>query len=70
MSDFSFSRRRDGTYRLDAYEGSENTVVIPSSYDGRPVTSIADNAFSFTVGLEDELFWLLSENTFWRVQVC
>mgnify|MGYP007013921376 FL=1 len=46
MSDFSFSRRRDGSYRLDAYEGSDNSVIIPSSFEGHPVTSISDNAFS------------------------
>ena len=48
MSDFLFSRRRDGTYRLDTYEGAESTVVIPSSFEGKPVTSIADNAFSWS----------------------
>ena len=45
MSDFTFSRRRDGSYRVESYEGSENMVVIPSAYEGQPVTSIADNAF-------------------------
>jgi hypothetical protein len=48
MSDFTFSRRRDGSYRVESYEGSENMVVIPSAYEGQPVTSIADNAFSWS----------------------
>ncbi len=47
MSDFSFSRRRDGNYQVDSYEGASPVVHIPSEYEGKPVTAIADNAFSW-----------------------
>ena len=48
MSDFAFTKKRDGSYRLDGYEGASAIISIPSEYEGRPVTSIADNAFSWS----------------------
>ena len=48
MSDFSFSRKRDGSYQLDKYDGASAVLSIPSEYEGHPVTSIADNAFSWS----------------------
>ena len=42
MSDFLFSVRRDGSAQLDGYEGNETAVVIPSEYEGHPVTIIAE----------------------------
>ena len=48
MSDYSFTRKRDGTYQLDGYSGSSSVLALPSEYEGRPVTSIADNAFSWS----------------------
>ena len=47
MTDFLFSMRRDGNVQLDSYEGKDLHIVIPDHYDGKPVTSIADNAFSW-----------------------
>ena len=48
MSEFTFTRKRDGSYQIDSYEGSSSVLVIPSEYEGHPVTSIADNAFSWS----------------------
>ena len=48
MQDFIFSIvRRDGSFQLDSYEGSSRRVVIPSEHEGRKVTAIGDNAFSW-----------------------
>ena len=47
-SEFSFSRRRDGSYRVDSYDGPSFSISIPSEYEGHPVTAIADNAFSWS----------------------
>ena len=47
MSDFVFSMKRDGTAVLEGYEGNADRLDIPRTYDGHPVTSIADNAFSW-----------------------
>ena len=44
MSDFSFSRKRDGSYQLDKYDGASAVLSIPSEYEGHPVTSIADRS--------------------------
>ena len=48
MSDYTFTKKRDGTYQLDSYGGSSSVLDIPSAYSGQPVTSIADNAFSWS----------------------
>ena len=48
MSEFTFSKKRDGSYQLDGYEGASSVLSIPSEHEGRPVTSIADNAFSWS----------------------
>ena len=47
MSDFIFSRKRDGSLQVEGYEGSSAVLSIPREEDGRQVTSIADNAFSW-----------------------
>ncbi len=36
---------QDNTYSVTGYSGVEAEVYIPSSYNGRPVISISDNAF-------------------------
>ena len=48
MSEFTFTRKRDGTYQIDSYEGTSAVLAIPSEHEGKPVTSIADNAFSWS----------------------
>ena len=48
MSDFTFSRRRDGSFQVDGYHGDSPAIAIPSEYEGKPVTAIADNAFSWS----------------------
>ena len=52
MSDYLFSIRRDGNAQLDSYEGNETHIVIPAQYEGRPVTVIADNAFSWLTSIQ------------------
>ena len=52
MADYLFSVRRDGTAQLDSYEGKEVHIVIPDQYEGKPVTAIADNAFSWLSGIQ------------------
>ena len=47
MAEYLFSIRRDGNAQLDSYEGKDTHVVIPDHFDGKPVTTIADNAFSW-----------------------
>ena len=47
MAEYLFSIRRDGNVQLDSYEGKDAHVVIPDHYEGKPVTTIADNAFSW-----------------------
>ena len=44
-SDFVFESYGAG-YAVAGYNGSATQVVIPSAYDGRPVTAISDDAFS------------------------
>ena len=38
-------RLNGSSYEVVGYKGSGNTVVIPSTYDGKPVTSVASEAF-------------------------
>ena len=45
ITDFSFSELEDGTYEVTGYDGTENTVSIPYSYNGKAVTSIGIAAF-------------------------
>lgn len=43
---FSFTENSDGTYTLESYVGTEETVIIPAYYNGMPVTGIGEYAFS------------------------
>lgn len=43
--DFSFELNASG-YAVTAYNGSATEVVVPSTYNGLPVTAIADRAFA------------------------
>lgn len=36
----------DDTYEVTGYDGTATEINIPSTYNGKPVTSIGDNAFS------------------------
>ena len=47
MPEFVFSRKRDGSFQLESCESPDANLVIPSEHEGRPVTSIAENAFSW-----------------------
>ena len=47
MTDFTFSRKRDGTFQVEGCDNASSELIIPAQHEGRPVTSIADNAFSW-----------------------
>ena len=53
-SEFTFSELNDGSYEVtgfsDDYDGATE-IVIPSEYNGMPVTAIGDRAFSDCTGL-------------------
>ena len=40
-----FTSNSDGTYSVTGYTGSATDVIIPSTYEGKAVTSIGSNAF-------------------------
>ena len=46
-----YSLLADGTYEVSGYKGSATKVVIPSTYNGKPVTSIGSSAFNRCAGL-------------------
>ena len=41
----SFIKNQDNTYSVDDFDGSRRNVIIPSTYNGLPVTSIGSFAF-------------------------
>ena len=41
----SFIKNQDNTYSVGRCDGSNTVAIIPSTYNGLPVTSISDNAF-------------------------
>ncbi|MCK4552240.1 MAG: leucine-rich repeat protein, partial [Tenericutes bacterium] len=45
VEDFEFTLKEDNTYELTGYIGDEETVIIPSTYEGKSVTSIGRLAF-------------------------
>ena len=45
VSDFEYVLESDGTVSIERYNGSDEFVVIPETIEGRPVTTVADNAF-------------------------
>lgn len=45
-SDFLWSENEDGTVTIYDYRGTNETVVVPSEIDGKPVKSIGATAFS------------------------
>ena len=42
---FKFELKEDDTYKVVGYYKDDYIVVIPSEYEGKPVTEIAENAF-------------------------
>jgi uncharacterized repeat protein (TIGR02543 family) len=44
-SDYVFTLKSDDTYEVSGYSGINTVLVIPSTYLGKPVTSIGDYAF-------------------------
>lgn len=51
-SDMTFKLQRDRTYMLVAYTGNADTVTIPASVEGTPVTAVADACFKGMTGLK------------------
>ena len=49
---FTFEDFGNATYVLTGYIGEDKTVVIPATYQGKPITAIADNAFKNCVLVE------------------
>lgn len=43
--DFTYMLNMDNTFRITEYSGTDTEVVIPSEFDGTPVTAIGSNAF-------------------------
>ena len=41
-----YTLKEDNTYEVSGYEGTPTKVVIPATYNGKPVTSIGDDAFA------------------------
>jgi hypothetical protein len=48
---FTFTSNNDGSLNISRYRGPGGTVVIPSTTNGLPVTSIGSSAFAFTPSL-------------------
>jgi len=46
LAQFDFTANTDGSLNIQDYNGSSSVVVIPSTTNGLPVTSIGDGAFS------------------------
>ena len=44
--DYEYTILDDVTVEINSYRGSEESVTIPSTIDGKSVTSIGDSAFS------------------------
>lgn len=49
--DFSFLPVDDTAYRLTSYSGDATVVLVPSTYNGKPVTQIDNKAFGWSVTL-------------------
>lgn len=49
-SDFLWSENKDGTVTICDYRGTNETVIVPSEIDGKPVKSIGATAFSWRTG--------------------
>ncbi|MGG1550950.1 leucine-rich repeat protein [Paenibacillus ferrarius] len=47
-SDFTYSLQLDNTFMITDYSGTRSDVVIPSEFDGKPVTAIGSSAFDPT----------------------
>ena len=51
-SDMTFKLQRDRTYMLASYTGNADTVTIPASVEGTPVTAVASACFKGMTGLK------------------
>ena len=68
LSDYSFSRRGN-EYAITSYDGTYSKITLPSEYNGLPVTSIAEYAFSGSNVSEvtlSESIKIISDNAFHR----
>lgn len=55
-SDFLWSENEDGTVTIYDYRGTNETVVVPSEIDGKPVKSIGATAFSWNEGYSHKVY--------------
>ena len=51
FGDYSYRVLEDGTAEIAGYQGSKSALVIPETLDGKSVTSIGDEAFSWCSSL-------------------
>ena len=53
LSDFSFTLKGDDTYEISSYDGANEILYLPETYNGKTVTSIASLAFENCQGLKN-----------------
>ena len=51
--DFSYRSLSDGTMEIKKYLGSDSTVMIPETIEGKTVTSIGESAFGWCSSLTE-----------------
>ena len=52
LSVFDYQSNADGSLTLSRYHGSQTSVTVPNRVDGRSVTAIGREAFSYRTGLQ------------------
>ena len=55
-SDFLWEENEDGTVTIYDYRGTNETVIVPSEIDGKPVKSIGGSTFCWRKGLSHNVY--------------